>query len=104
MALDPLYLAVEDSVPHGFGFDKGECAKLTAAKDTMFKKLVQVRRKWSHAIFGTPVQRSDTGQGKPEEWGEGVETDTHVLHLLESFFFSAALRRNLRDQPFHWND
>ena len=39
MALDPLYLAVEDSVPHGFGFDKGECAKLTAAKDTMFKKI-----------------------------------------------------------------
>ena len=37
MALDPLYLAVEDSVPHGLGFDKGECAKLTAAKDTMFK-------------------------------------------------------------------
>ena len=30
-------LQFRDSVPHGLGFDKRECAKLTAAKDTMFK-------------------------------------------------------------------
>ena len=29
MALDPLYFAVGDSIPHGLGFDKGVCAKLT---------------------------------------------------------------------------
>ena len=43
MALDPLYFAVVDSIPHGLGFEKGECAELTAAKDTMFKLLVHVR-------------------------------------------------------------
>ena len=61
-------------------------------------------RKWSHAILGASVKRSDIGQGKSEEWGEGVEIDTHVLHMVESFFFSAALCRNRRDQPFHWNN
>ena len=43
MALDPLHFAVGDSVPDGLGFDKGESAKLTAAKDTMLNFLVQVR-------------------------------------------------------------
>ena len=43
MALDPLYFAVRDSIPHGLGFDKGECAKLTQAKDTLLKILVKVR-------------------------------------------------------------
>ena len=92
MALDPLYFAVEDSFPHGLGLDKGECAKLTVAKDTMLKLLVQER--CADGGHGA------TGQGKPEEWGEGVETDTRVLHVVESFLFNAALRRNFRDQPF----
>ena len=30
MALDPVYIAVRPSIPHGLGFDKG-CAKLTSA-------------------------------------------------------------------------
>ena len=38
-------------------------------------------RKWSHAILGASVKRSDTGHGKSEEWCEGVAIDTHVLHM-----------------------
>ena len=41
MALDPLYFAVRDSTPHGLGFDKAECTKLTQAKDVQLKILVQ---------------------------------------------------------------
>ena len=92
MALDPLYFAVADSIPHGLGFDQGECAKLTVAKNTMLNILVCGWRKWGHAILGASVKRSDTGQGKSEEWGEGVEIDTHVLRMVESSF-SATLRR-----------
>ena len=44
------------------------------------------RRKRSHAISCTSVLRSDTRQGEWEEWSEGIETDTHVLHVVESFF------------------
>ena len=41
MVLDPLYFAVRDLIPHGLGFDQEECAKLTQAKGTLLKILVQ---------------------------------------------------------------
>ena len=38
------------------------------------------------AISCTSVERSDTGQGRWKEWGESIETDTHVLHVVENLF------------------
>ena len=49
MALDPLYFAVWDSTPHGLGFDKAGCTKLTRAKDTLLKGEVRGSRQWSRA-------------------------------------------------------
>ena len=43
MALDPLYFAVRDSIPHGLVFDKSECLKLTQAKEMLQKILVHLR-------------------------------------------------------------
>ena len=94
MALDPLYFAVGLSVPHGLGFDKGECAELTAAKDTLYsKKKVQVRCAdrgneatpyLAHLFGGVTLHKR-----KPEEWGGvGVETGTNVLHVVETFFLA----------------
>ena len=45
------------------------------------------------------VRCADGGNG-----ATGVKTDTHVLRVVESFFFNAVLRCDLRDQPFNWND
>ena len=30
------------------------------------------RRQWSSTIFGTSVERGDTGQGESEEWDESA--------------------------------
>ena len=90
MALDPLYFAVGDSVPHGLGFDKGECAELTAAKDTMLNILVQVRCAdggngatpyLAHLSRGVTLDKGSRKCGV-----KAFETDTHVLHVVESFF------------------
>ena len=101
MALDPRCFAVGDSIPHGLGFDNG----LTAAKDTMFKNSgageVCGWRKWSNDILGASVKRSDTGQEKSEVKALRM---VHMFCTWWKVFFRAALRRNLRDQPFHWND
>ena len=56
------------------------------------------RRVWSHAILGASVKRSDTGQGKSEEWGEGVEMIHMFCTWWKAFFYRSP------DQPFHWND
>ena len=90
MALDPLYLAVRDSIPHGLGFDKGECAKLTEAKDTLLKILVQVR--CADGGYGaTPyLAHLSTGvtldKGNRKSGVKAFAVDTHVLHMVESFF------------------
>ena len=56
------------------------------------------------AISCTSVERSDTGQGNGKS---GVKA-LRLIHMFctwwKVFFFSAALRRNLRDQPFHFTD
>ena len=46
------------------------------------------------AISCTSVERSDTGQGGWKEWSEGIETDTHVLHVVDNFF-----QRSFASQP-----
>ena len=43
MALDPRYYAVRDLIPHGLEYDASECTKLTQARNTLLKVLVQVR-------------------------------------------------------------
>ena len=43
MALDLWYYAVRDLIPHGLGYDATECTKLTRARNTLLKVLVQVR-------------------------------------------------------------
>ena len=43
MALDPRYYAVRDLVPHELEYDATECTKLTPARNTLLKVLVQVR-------------------------------------------------------------
>ena len=78
--------------PHGLGFDRAKCSKLTRAKDTLLKILVQVR--CADGGNGAPpylahfVKRSDIGQGSSKEWCKGAETCAHVLHLVESFFLT----------------
>ena len=98
MDLDPLYFALRDSTPHGLVFDKAECMKLTRANDVLLKILVQVRCAdgGNGALLG---QRSDTGQWKSEEWCKGAAIDPRW-----KAFFSAGLRRNLRNPPVTWND
>ena len=44
------------------------------------------RRQWSSTVFGTSVERGDTGQGESEEWGESAEINSHVLHVVEGLF------------------
>ena len=90
MALDPLYFAVRDSTPHGLGFDNTDSGKLTRVERHVVEDSgageVCRRRQWSSTIFGTSVERGDTGQGESEEWGERVEINSHVLHVVEGLF------------------
>ena len=89
-----------DSVPHGLGFDKGECAKLTAAKDTMLKFLVQVRCK--DGGNGATPYLAHLSRGVTLDKGNR-KSGVKALRLIHMFctwwkaFFSAALRRNLRE-------
>ena len=107
MALDPLYFAVRDSTPHGLGFrqngvHKTDSGEGRAAEDSVAGE-VRGWRQWSSAILGTFVKRSDTGQGKSEDWCKGAAIDPHVLHMVESLFQCCSAPQPSRD-AFDWND
>ena len=105
MALDPLYFAVRDSVPHGLRFDKGECADCSQGHNVKnFGAGCADGRKWSHAIFGASVKRSDTGRGKSEECGEGVEIDNTCFAHGGKLFLAQLSVATFGTNLFHWND
>ena len=87
MALDPLYHAVRDSTPHGRQHGQWEVDSFEGhvVEDSGAGEVCR-RRQWSSTIFGTSVERGDTGQGESEEWGESAEINSHVLHVVEGLF------------------
>ena len=100
MALDPLYFVEGDSIPHGLGFGKGECAELTAAKDTMFQVLIQER--CADGGYGATPYLAHLSRGVTLDkgnWKSGVKA-LRLIHMFCTWwkaFFGGALRRNLRD-------
>ena len=107
MALDPRYYAVRDSIPHGVGCDATECTKLTKARNTLLKVLVQVR--CADGGNGATPYLAHLSRGVTLDKGN-KKSGVKALRLIHMFctwwkaFFGAALRRSLRDQPVSWDD
>ena len=107
MALDPRYYAVRDLIPHGLGYDVNECAKLTQARNTLLKVLVQVR--CADGGNGATPYLAHLSRGVTLDKGN-KKSGVKALRLIHMFctwwkaFFGDALRRSLRDPPFIWND
>ena len=104
MALDPLYFAVRDSTPHGRQHGQWEVDSFErhVVEDSGAGEVCR-RRQWSSTIFGTSVDRGDTGQGNRKSGAKELRL-IHMFCMWWKAFFSAILRRNLRNSSFNWND